>query len=85
LFVLTGEQRVACRQLGKDASKTPHVDADRVTNAKDDFGGSVEPGLDVGVHSFVFKAGGPEIDDLDAIDGVKEVDAFEMILARVGG
>ena len=49
-LALSWEQRIACVELSKDATQTPHVDGHAVGVPQDDLWRAVEATLDVGVN-----------------------------------
>lgn len=49
-FTLSWEERIACVQFSKDATKTPHVNGHAVGMTEDDLWRAIEATLDVGVH-----------------------------------
>lgn len=59
------KQRQTHEQFDRYTTQRPHVDRGRVRQAEQDFGRSVETGLDVGVDGVVFMTGGTEINHLD--------------------
>lgn len=54
-FVFTGENWEACKEFNQNASEAPHVDGSCVRNTQDNLRSSIEPGLNVGVNSFILE------------------------------
>jgi hypothetical protein len=59
------KQRQPQEQLDANAPQAPHIDHAAVREGEDDFGRTVEAGLDVGVDGLFFVAGGTEVDYFD--------------------
>lgn len=79
LLVLSWEYRVAGVKLGENTSHAPHVDRHAIRHPQDDFRGSIEAGLDVGVYFFVFETTRPKIDDFDfGMHGMGEEDILGL-------
>ncbi len=55
-FVFAREQGETGIEFSEDTAKTPHIDPCRVGDPKNYLRSSVEPGLDVGINSFVLEA-----------------------------
>jgi hypothetical protein len=54
LFVLTREDGISGPELGKDAAERPHVDAQAIAAAKNDFRAAVEARLNVSIDFLLF-------------------------------
>lgn len=65
LLVLAREDGDTRVEFGQNAAKTPHVNWQAIRHAENDFGRSVESGLDICVDLLVFKTAGAKIDDLE--------------------
>ena len=65
LFILAWENWIASIKLSQDTPKTPHVNWHAIRQAKNYFGGAIEPTLDVRIHLFALKAARPKVDDPD--------------------
>jgi hypothetical protein len=67
----TWEQWQSQEELHHDTAQGPHVDSGGIRKAEQDFGGTVEPGLDISVHGLSLVTSRTEIDNFD--DGALEV------------
>jgi hypothetical protein len=65
LLVLSREDRIAGKELRKNAAQTPHVNRQAVAHTQNYLRRSIETRLDVRVHFLVFEAAGSKIDNLD--------------------
>lgn len=82
LFVLTRENRIASPELRKNATKRPHIDAQAVAAAENDFRTAVETRLDVSVDLLFFATRAAKVDDSDVgFPSLAEQDVFRLEIA----
>lgn len=62
LLILSGEKRISRPEFGQNAAQGPHVNAEAIAAAQNDFRASIESGLNVRVHLFFLLAAAAEID-----------------------
>jgi hypothetical protein len=65
LFVLTREDGIASPKLCENATERPHIDAQAVAAAENDFRTAVETRLDVSVDLLLFATRAAKVDDSD--------------------
>ena len=82
LLIFTREDGISSPKLCKNATERPHIDAQAIAAAKNDFRTAVETRLDVGVDFLLFATRAAEIDDSDVgFPGFTEQDVFWLEIA----
>ena len=66
LLALAREDGNTSKQLGQNAAEAPHINCGGVRYAQNNFRGSVEPRLDVGIDPLIGEAARTKVYDLDA-------------------
>lgn len=66
MFAFTWKDGHACIKFNQNTAQAPHIDGRSVRNAKNDFWGSIESGLDVSINALVRKAGAAKVNYLNA-------------------
>lgn len=82
LLVLTREDGISSPKLCENATERPHIDAQAIAAAKNDFRTAVETRLDVGVDLLLFATRAAEIDDSDVgFPGFTKQDVLRLEIA----
>lgn len=82
LLVLSRENRIAGKELRKNAAQTPHVNWQAIAHTQNDLRRSIETRLDVRVNFFVFEATGSKINDLDlGVQRMRKQDVLRFQIA----
>jgi len=66
MFAFTWKDGHACIKFNQNTAQAPHIDGRSVRNAKNDFWGSIESGLDVSINALVRKSGAAKVNYLNA-------------------
>jgi hypothetical protein len=82
LFVLTREDGITSPKLRENATERPHIDAQAVAAAENDFRAAVETRLDVSVDLLLFATRAAKVDDSDVgLPGFTEQDVLRLEIA----
>lgn len=65
-FVFSRENWISHCKFGHNTPKRPHVDAGRVRDSQNYFGGSIKARLDIRIHAFVLETGRTEVNYFDS-------------------